>query len=404
MKSSEQSALTTLAGHHGWPAVSLYLPTHRLAEQRPQDRIRLRNLTRSAAEALVAGGMRAPEADTLLAPAVALVDDDTFWRTGTEGLAVFVSSDGVNVLRLGTSVPEQVVAGDRFYLRPLVVASRGDLGFFALAVDRAGCRLLRGDEVSIQEVTLEGVPSSLADELRYDEAQSGVQYSSVPAPQSAAGGGRPTGAIFHGHGGEKDTDKINLERYLRKIEGAVSKLIASESSRPLILMGVDYALAMYRSLNTSPSLVDEQVTGATDALALHAIHAKALEALQPVFTAVSDGRLDEITEHEGSAVVLRDVTKIVKAAATGRVKSLFFDDSTGPFGTFSRETLEVDDICADAPRLLREDSRPEDAADSDCGWDLVDLAAAETILNGGEVYGFGGEDAPVRGVVALLRY
>jgi len=34
----------------------------------------------------------------------------------------------------------------------------------------------------------------------------------------------------------------------------------------------------------------------------------------------------------------------------------------------------------------------------------VDLAAAETILNGGEVYGFGGEDAPVRGVVALLRY
>ncbi|PKQ15135.1 MAG: hypothetical protein CVT67_10765 [Actinobacteria bacterium HGW-Actinobacteria-7] len=406
MNSSDHSALVALAGRQGWPALSLYLPTHRIGAEKLQDRTRLKNLLRSASEKLVADGMRGTDAEAFYAPVSSLLEDDTFWRESSLGLAIFVSETTTEIMRLDTSVPEQAIVGDRFYLRPLMAARSGDRRFFALALDRAGSQLYRGDGATIEQMPLEGVPTSLADELRFDETQRSLQYSSVPAPQAAAEGGRPTGAIFHGHGGEKDTDKINLERYLRKIEVAVSKTVACDTTAPLVLLGVDYALAMYRSLNTCNSLADEQIHGATDELAAHEIHAKVLDALQPHFDRETDTRLAELTEREGSQLVSRDATKIVVAAAEGRIQSLFFDDSLGPFGTYDRASGSVEDVCADSPRYLREDGIADASAASDgeCGWDLVDLAAAETLLNGGMVHAFSGEDSPVHGVVALMRY
>ena len=61
-------------------------------------------------------------------------------------------------------------------------------------------------------------------------------------------------------------------------------------------------------------------------------------------------------------------------------------------------------VCAEAPRYLRETADSTHATDGECGWDLVDLAAAETVLHGGTIHAFDGEATPVVGVAALLRY
>ncbi len=389
----DHETLTAVARHCAWPSISIYLPTHTTITDKEQDRIRLKNLLREACSSLVSRGMRQPDAEMVCEPVRTLLEDDSFWRESAEGLALFVSGSGVaHVLRLDAPVTEQAVVGDRFFMRPLLTAQRGERRFLALAIDRNGSRFFRGDGGSIEEVALEGIPTSLADELRYDEVQPAVQYSSLPSPASSVGGGRATGAIFHGHGGEKDTDKSNLERYLRKVEGAVAVVARQTPETPLVLLGVEYSLALYRSLNTVPSLAPEQVNGATDELAPHEVHARALEALEPRFAAVIDQRLSELSDGKGSGTVSHDPTVIVPAAAAGRVKMLFLDDSVGPFGTFDRVSHEVDSVCADAPNG---DER---------GWDLVDLAAAETILHGGEVFAFTGDNPPVNGVAAVMRY
>ena len=400
-----RETLTAIAGHSNWPSITFYLPTHRTFPEKEQDRIRLKNLLRDACDTLVAAGLRPGDADAVCEPVRSLLEDHSFWREGADGLALFVSPGVTHVLRSETAVPEQVLVGERFYLRPLLAARRSGREFFALAIDRNGCRLFKSTGTAIEEIDLEGVPSSLADELRYDEAQEAVQYSSVPTPASAAGGGRASGAIFHGHGGEKDTDKSNLERYLRKIEAAVAARIREVPDAPLVLLGVEYSLAMYRSLNSAPSLASAQVTGATDELPPHEVHVRALAALEPHFAAGVAAQLATLADADGSGMALHDPTQIVGAAVEGRVRMLFFDDSVGPFGTFDRESHEVDSVCADAPRLLRESSDPAQGAPADeCGWDLVDLAAAETLLHGGEVFAFSGEDSPVQGAAALLRY
>lgn len=392
--------LLELARHSGWPSISIHLPTHRDAANREQDRLLLKNLIKTACDQLEANAISHTEAASLCSPASALVDDASFWREGSEGLSVFVSEGGVRVLRLGMAVPQSVVVGDRFYLRPLHTVLGAQRDFYALALDKSGCRLFRANRETIDQIELTGVPASLADELKYDQREESMQFSTVPGPQSIAGTGRAQG-MFHGHGGEKDVEKTDLERYLRKVERAVTKAVGPDATAPLLLMGVDYAISTYRALNTCPAVVDLQVTGTTAEITAHRIHELARETLEPYFTRRVESALEQLADKTGAGLVARSADRAVEAAAAGRVRVLVFDDTPGPFGVLDRSSLTANVTCVDPPRVLRETAR---ADSTECGWDLVDLAAAETVVHGGEVITLHGEDAAVHGVAALLRY
>ena len=146
------------------------------------------------------------------------------------------------------------------------------------------------------------------------------------------------------------------------------------------------------------------MSGAVDELAPHQIHMRALTALGPRFDTALSADIAELAEKGDASLVSVDPTEIVEAAAAGRVKTLFLDDGTGPFGHFDREAFRAFAECLEAPRFLRDTSAPTGTYDGACGWDLVDLAVAETALHGGAIHAFVGEDAPVHGVAAVFRY
>ena len=400
MDTIDRATFTALANHSGFPAVSLYLPTHRAGAERDQGPIRLKNLVRSACEGLVVQGMRDPEADALLGKMKALYDDVSFWRETGDGLAIFVDASETRVMRLDVAMPEQCVVGSRFYVRPLALAYRGDERFFALAFDRNRARLFEGDRSGVTELPLDPAISSFAESSKYDEREESLQYTTHASPESTNASGPAIGQ-FHGHGGE-NVDKDELQRFAAGLEKAVTSAIGAENTVPLLLLGVDYQLATYRGVNTYRSLAPEQVDGATDELTDRVIHAKALEALAQRFDATVGSDLKELSE-KPSSLVSSDPTEIVSAAATGRVKTLFFDQASGPFGVFDRDLFAVEAVCSAAPRYLRETADSE-SAEGECGWDLVDLAAAETVLHGGAIHAFDGESAPIAGVAAVLRY
>jgi hypothetical protein len=315
-------------------------------------------------------------------------------------MAIFVDAEETRVYRVDTTLPEQVVVGSRFYLRPLALAYRGNESFFALAFDRARARLFSGDRSGITEVPLDPAATSFAEATKYDEREESLQFTTHASPESITGSGAAIGQ-FHGHGGE-NVDKNELARFAAGVDKVVLAAIGPENTVPLVLLGVDYQLAAYRTVNTYHNLVAEQSIGATDELTDKAVHAKALEALSTRFADAVDDDLTELRE-KPSALVSSDPAEIVSAAASGRVKTLFFDSATGPYGLFDRELFAVSSVCSAAPRYLRE-SADSESADAECGWDLVDLAAAETVLHGGAIHAFAGENAPVEGVAAVLRY
>lgn len=404
MDTLDRDALVLLAQTAGWPAVSIYLPTHRVTINTEQDRIRLRNLVRSACDGLVAQGMRDTEAEQFCHPLMEAATTNGFWRDATEGLAFFISRDGMRTFKLEQPMPEQVVVGDRFYLRPLLASHHTDESFYALAIDKNMTRLFRGDRASIEEVPLPaGTPTSFEDAMKFDDPQEPNLTSNTFHARSASRGAQRGASVFAGHGGEKDAATEQTARYARLIEHGMAQVLKNETA-PLLLFGVERQVSYYRLVNTYDHLVPEYVNGASDYLSPKHIHDKALEVLAPHFSAAIEADLHELEEREGSSLTSHDPKQIVSAAVAGRVKTLFFDDSAGPFGTLDRETMEVVTVCDDMPRMLRETSDAAVQGNGECGWDLVDIAAAETALHGGEVRAFTGENPPIHGVAAVYRY
>ncbi len=401
----DREALITLSRPNGWPSLSVYLPTHPLPRQSAEDRVRLKNLVRSACEQLVAEGMRAADAERFCQPVRTVLDDDAFWRSLGNGVAIFTSAEETRVFRVEQSMPEQFVVGDRYYLRPLLTAYGTDETFYALALDKNKTRLFRGDRSFIEELDLPaGTPTSFEEAMQYDDTlEPNMTTNTFNARGGASRSSMRGGSVFAGHGGAKDAAAEQTVRYARLIEHGVTELLKNETA-PLLLFGIERQLSDYRMVNHYANLVREQVTGASDYLSPKQIHETSLEVLKPHLEAGVDSDLHELTENGDSELASQDPSQIVAAAAAGRVKTLFFDDSVGPFGTLDRQTFEVKQVCDDQPRYLREQGDATAVSDSACGWDLVDLAAAETALHGGEVHAFTGEDAPIHGVAAVYRY
>jgi hypothetical protein len=67
--------LADLAARNPSVAVSMFLPTHTSGRETRQDPIRLNNLIGQAQAAMVASGADPDEADAILRPAGALIDD-----------------------------------------------------------------------------------------------------------------------------------------------------------------------------------------------------------------------------------------------------------------------------------------------------------------------------------------
>ncbi len=396
--------VTRLADHRGWPSISIFLPTSPLPRETAEGRIRLKNLVRSACEDLEAQGMRRAEAEEICAPVRALVDDDTFWRETSAGLAIYVGMEsGVQALRLGTDVPEHVVVGDRFYIRPLLPALKTPQDYYALALDKASTRLFEGGPGSIRELDLGETPTSIDEALKYDESSRALTTHSFMPGRPSSRGTQHAGSNYAGFGGEKDVETEQTERFARIIERAVSGLLA-EKNAPLLLFGTERLLAAYREVNSYQHLAPEQVSGASEHLSAAQIAEVAREALAPVFGAALEADLAELAERDGTGLASRDIAEVVAAAAAGRVKTLFVSNRVGPWGMLDRASLTVSGVRSDPPEVQRESV--EDCEEfEDCGWDLVDLAAAETLLHDGNIHALGGgDDSPVQVVAAVFRY
>ncbi len=406
MDTITRDVVAPLAERVGWPLVSVYLPAHRLRIQSAPDRIAMRNLLAEARRELVKGGARESEADTLLAEAHAFADDDAEWTGGFEGLAVFMAPGSTEFLRLETAVPEIAVAGDRFFLRPLFRVYHGSEHFWALAIDLNCTRLFSCDRNNVEEVALpKGTPTTILDITKYENREELEGYHTIPTatPEGIAQG--ETSAMFFGHGGEKDVEKTQRMQFVQALDHGVTKVLGAQSTEPLVLLGADYLLADYREVCTYAHLYPHQVEGATDYLEARDVQAAAWMAVEPAFAATAEADVDELRQLLGTPRASEDPAQIVKAAAAGQVKTLFFGDGAGPYGWFDRATFDVTHLCPAEPGTLRADLH--EAHDFDileCGWDLVDLAAAETVLHRGDVHAFTGEDAPVAGAAAVFRY
>jgi hypothetical protein len=334
------------------------------------------------------------EQETLARPRVCVIG------AGPSGIAIYVTADKLEVLYTPEPLEELTIVGDRFYLRPLLPSLPDGKHGYVLAIDSNRTRLFRVERLMIEEVPLpEGTPVSL-DEItsQYNKEES-LQFREMTGPAGQGGA-----AIFHGHGSEKDYKKVYRGQFLQAVSRGVTAAIGNSGSEPLVLMGIEYVCSEFRAVAGYPNIVDDEVQGATDFLNTAEIQKRALEILAPVAQRAVDADLDEYNQYLGTGLAIQAPEEILTAAAAGRVKTLLVDDSAGPYGYFNDEDFSVQMLCKTAPRLLRSGPQSPDVDVLECGWDIIDMAAVETLRHAGEVRAFTGEGSPIQGAGAVLRY
>jgi len=367
----------------GEQCVSFFLPTHRTPPEAIQDPIRFRNMQKKAVERLIQGGLRRAEAKEFLAPLKKLSEDITFWQCQSDGLAVFLSRDLLRHFRVPVRFEELVVVARRFHLKPLIPLFTEDDGFFVLALSQNEIRLLRGNRFDATEVELENIPTSLFEALNYDDPERQLQFHT----RNQTGMGRRA-AVFYGHGVGIDDSKDNIRQYFFQIERGLRDVLRLERA-PLILAGVDYLLPIYREVNTYPNLLEEAITGNPEGLRPEELHARAWEKVRPHFLKARNDMISQYKKLAGTGRTSREIKEILPAASRGRIEKLLVADGVQVWGNFFSDqgTVELNG---------------KSTAGSE---DLLDLAAIETILNGGMVYTVEPEALPDDSpIVALFRY
>ena len=282
----------------------------------------------------------------------------------SKSVAVFRSRELYRVSRLDEAVETRGVVGPHFYVRPLLPELTRDKTFYILALSQKNVRLLRCTSRNSEEVPL---PAATA--TSFNAYMNTTKPDHVLDNRASAGPGMGSskGVMFSTSSDREDKDEY-LAHFYRQIDRGVNECLRGKTE-PVVLAGVEYELAIYRSLNHYPNLAEEAVSGAPNSLKAGEMHHRALNAVSRCYEKKMDEALAEYNHRVGGGASNR-LKEIIPAAHEGRVLTLLVSDSLETQGAFDESTYTV---------TGRQTGTTEDE-------DLVNDAVVQTILHAGQVY------------------
>jgi hypothetical protein len=251
-----------------------------------------------------------------------------------------------------------------------------------LALSQNQVRLLQGTALGLHEVDVDGLPTSLAQALRFHDRDEPLIFHTHPS----LGLGR-WGAIFSGQGVGIDTAKRDLLLYFRHIDRGLHQVLRGEHA-PLVLASVAYLWPIYHEANTYPHLLEHGVPGNPDHLSEKELHEKAWAVVKPAFADAEARAAAQYAQLAGTGRTSCDVAEVVRAAYSGHVAILFVGRGRQRPGGFDPVSGVVQ---------LHETPCPGDE-------DLLNGAAISTLLHGGLVYVTDPDKVPGGGPLAAIRW
>ncbi len=386
MDTIQRTDLEQLTKSDGAWHISIYMPTNPAGKERQQDPIRLKNLLAQAEKALLEYDLRSPQVEEILRPARELLTDLQFWQSPGNGLAVFLSRSFSRFYRLSTACDEMVTVSKRFAIRPLVPLLVDDTKFYVLALSQNRTRLFWATRDNMTEVELIDTPASMSEALQIDDLQKNLGFQTST---ESSGTGRERAAIHYGQGAENEK-KDHLRSYFQQVDDGLQRTV-EDATLPMVIAGVDYLLPIFRETTSYKNVVEEGIVGSQDRQELTELHARAWKLVEPIFLESQQKAIDRFLELQGqqNGLAVNDLDSAVKAAIGGRVETLIVPLGVQKWGYYDPASDSV---------AFDEQSTPENE-------DMINYAAAETILNSGIVYAVSADELPGEGdVAAILRY
>lgn len=381
--------LKTIIDQAQSPCVSLYMPTYRAGAETQQNTIRFKNVIKQAEQLLQENyGLERQQASALLQPAMEL-DQDEFWQHQEEGLALFVGQDFLRYYCVPIAFDELVMVGDRFHLKPLMPLLVGDGAFYLLALNQKQVRFFQGTKYSMQEIELEDIPTSLDEALQYDPTAKDGQFR-ISTSKGGTNNSFQQSGSFHGQGSpDRDQHQNDILQFFHVIDQGLQKYLHDQHA-PLVLAGVEYLLPIYQDTNEYPYLIDTILPIENIAtLKLEDLRQQAWPVVEPYYTQTQQAAIDHYHELAGTGKTSTNLQETVAAAYYGRVDQLFVAVGVQEWGNFDPQANELQ---------VHATAEPGDE-------DLLNVAAMQTLLNGGTVYAVEPDAVPENApLAAVFRY
>lgn len=382
--------LKTLVEHSQSPCVSIYMPTVKAGAETQQNPIRFKNMIKQAEAQLADDEFQRTDASDLLQPALEL-DHNDFWQHQDEGLAIFLADGFFRYYHLPMPVDEFVLVSDRFHLKPLMpLLTTGEGKFYVLALSQKQVRFFKASRYGIEEVEVEGLPTSLDEALQYDETAKEGQFRISTSKGGTSNAAQQAGE-FHGQGSpDRDEHQKDILQFFYLVDKALHEVLRNQKA-PLVMAGVEYLMPIYREANTYQHLVDDDGihTENVQVVKPEELHQKALEVVEPRFAKAEQDAIEYYYEASGAGRTCTNPQEAIPAAYYGRIEQLFVPIGVQQWGNFDFQANELH---------IHPDAEPGDE-------DLLDAAAVQTLLNGGTVYAVEPEKVPESAAIAaVFRY
>lgn len=367
--------------------ITIYMPTFRKGVDTKQNPIRLKQLLREAEEKLYSMDMRKAEVEKFLAPASDLIDQTMFWQQQSDGLVIFLYPGDARYYRLPIKFKESLTVSNKLYIKPLLPLFSGNGQFHILALSKNQVRLFKGTRQMVLEVELDDAPESMFDMQVDDDPRTNLLMS-TSSPQGA--NQLSYNKVTQGQGAENDYEANELTRYFREIDNALGRIDKKEEI-PLVLAGVEYLIPIYREISKYPYITDDFIRGNPELLDGDELHRLAWEIVEPIFTKDQEVAEEKFKQFLGQKNKLysNSLDKIIPAAFSGQIESLFIADGVDRWGKFDHDTNKI--------KFYKD----EDIGDED----LLEYASILTLSRGGKVFSVRPDKVPSGGeVAAVLRY
>ncbi len=369
--------ILNLASKENDVCISIYLPTHKMGKQVQQDPIRLKNLLSKAKDQLKEYEVKEQKIESLLEEPRKLLDKPLFWQHNEKGLALFISENEFEYYRIPHSFKERVMVEDHFLITPLVPMISKEGSFCILALSQKNVRLLKCTRADVEEIELPDAPTNMEEFKKYDVYEKNI---------TAAGSTGSTN-MFHGWGdGSVETDYV--KNYLKTIENDVTSILRKRND-PLILAGVNEAVAEYRKVNHYSRLMEQAIAGNPDPKSNEKVREEGWEIIESYFLKDMYSDIKRFGDLSGSDKQSDNLTEIVEAAYYGKIDSLFVPIGEHSWGWF--------DVERDVVHHSKEPKNGEH--------DLINMAAIKTLTQSGDVYALEKDEMPSNSsIAAIFRY
>lgn len=253
--------------------LSIYIPLLDTSDASNSNRIKLKNLLREAKTALLAAGVHPSDVDKTLRPVHHLLKNRELWPPRHDSLALFMHPKLFRYYHIPTQdTPRLLSVETGFNLEPLIKIINNNRQYFVLALSHKNVRIYEANRYDLKQLHLKDFPTDMKQALNIDEYPDWLETHSVALGGLTSGDERVSEG-FHGQYNVRQTDKDMLLEFFRLIDHSLHSLLRDKKS-PLIIIGVEYLLPIYRQANSSSYLVKGGLVGNFEKSDLEIIHAK----------------------------------------------------------------------------------------------------------------------------------